>query len=122
MLAMLPRTIRLAGRRRIPLAALADETWTAPSRDHLSTAPAWPRASSRASPSSAATRSRSASWSPAGSRSRSRRELLAGRVPDVAFVALDDAVPRRALYALTPAAGVRPAATAFVAALAAALA
>ena len=29
----LPRDHRLAGRRRIPLSALADDTWMAPSRD-----------------------------------------------------------------------------------------
>jgi DNA-binding transcriptional LysR family regulator len=43
-------------------------------------------------------------------------ELLAARLSGVAVVALEDRVPRRAVYALTPAAGVRPAARAFVAA------
>ena len=47
--------------------------------------------------------------------------LLAGRLPGVAMLPLRDAVPRRQLYALTPAAGTRPAALAFVAALAAAM-
>lgn len=41
-------------------------------------------------------------------------ELLAGRLSGVAFVGLDDAVPRRSLYALTAASGVRPPARLFV--------
>jgi len=45
-------------------------------------------------------------------------ELLAGRLSGVAIVALEDEVPRRALYALTPASGVRPAAREFVTAVA----
>ena len=48
-------------------------------------------------------------------------ELLAGRLSAEAMAALDDRVPRRALYALTAASGVRPPARDFVAALAAAL-
>ena len=47
--------------------------------------------------------------------------LLAGRLAGVAMIPLRDAVPRRAFYALTPAAGARPAAHDFVAALAEAL-
>ena len=45
----------------------------------------------------------------------------AGRLDGVAILPLEDAVPRRHLYALTPAAGTRPAALELVAALAAAL-
>jgi DNA-binding transcriptional LysR family regulator len=46
-------------------------------------------------------------------------ELLAGRLSGVAVLPLEDTVPRRSLYALTPAAGVRPAAREFVEAAAA---
>jgi DNA-binding transcriptional LysR family regulator len=44
-------------------------------------------------------------------------ELLVGRLPGVAMVPLEGLQPHRALYALTPAAGVRASALAFVAAL-----
>ena len=57
----------------------------------------------------------------ARARGDARARLLAGRLPGVAMLPLRDTVPRRDLYALTPAAGTRPAALAFVAALAAAM-
>jgi DNA-binding transcriptional LysR family regulator len=44
-------------------------------------------------------------------------ELLAAGLPGVAMIPLDGPQPYRTLYALTPAAGVRPAAMAFLEAL-----
>jgi DNA-binding transcriptional LysR family regulator len=44
-------------------------------------------------------------------------ELLVGRLPGIAVVPVAPDAPRRVLYALTPATGVRPAARAFLAAL-----
>ncbi len=121
MLAALPRDHPLAGRRRIRLSALADETWTAPSRDHLVrracvAAGFEPRIAF-------VTRDPLAIGElvAGGLAVTLAPQLLAGRLPGVALVALDDGVPRRSLYALTPAAGARPAARAFVAAAAAAL-
>ena len=122
MLVALPRDHRLAGRRRIALSALAGDTWMAPSRDHLIhracvDAGFEPRIAF-------VTRDPLAIGEllGAGLAVTLVPELLAGRLTNVALVELEDAVPRRALYALTPAAGTRPAATAFVAAVAAALA
>ncbi len=122
MLAMVAADHPLAGRRSIPLAALAEETWTAPSRDHLV---------HRACVAAGfEPRIAFISRDPltigelvaGGLAVTLAPQLLAGRVRDVAMLALDDAVPRRALYALMPAAGVQPAAEAFVDELAAALA
>ncbi len=45
-------------------------------------------------------------------------ELLASGLPGIAMVPLDGPQPSRSLYALTPAAGTRPAALAFLEALA----
>ena len=45
-------------------------------------------------------------------------ELLASGLPGIAMVPLDGPQPSRSLYALTPAAGARPAALAFLEALA----
>ena len=122
MLVALPRDHRLAGRRRIALSALAGDTWMAPSRDHLIhracvDAGFEPRIAF-------VTRDPLAIGEllGAGLAVTLVPELLAGRLTNVALVELENAVPRRALYALTPAAGTRPAATAFVAAVAAALA
>jgi DNA-binding transcriptional LysR family regulator len=122
MLVALPRDHRLAGRRRIPLAALAEDTWMAPSRDHMIyracvDAGFEPRIAF-------VTRDPLAIGElvGAGLAVTLVPELLAGRLTNVAVLDVEDAVPRRALYALTPAAGTRPAAAAFVAAVAAALA
>jgi DNA-binding transcriptional LysR family regulator len=117
MLAMLPLSHPLAGRRRIDLAELADETWSAPSRDHLVYracvgAGFEPRIAYISRDPFAI-----GELVAGGLAVTLAPELLAGRVPGCAFVALDDAVPRRLLYALTPAAGVRPAARVFVDAL-----
>jgi DNA-binding transcriptional LysR family regulator len=117
MLAMLPQSHPLAHRRRIDLAELAEDTWSAPSRDHLLY-----RACVAAG---FEPRIAYVSRDPltigelvaGGLAVTLAPELLAGRVPNVAFVALDDAVPHRLLYALTPTAGVRPAARLFVDAL-----
>jgi DNA-binding transcriptional LysR family regulator len=118
MLAMLPAGHRLAARRRIELAALADETWTAPSREHLiyraCVAAGFEPRIAYVSRDPLAIGELVAG----GLAVTLAPQLLAGRLPGVAFVPLDDAVPRRSLYALTAASGVRPAARAFVAALA----
>jgi DNA-binding transcriptional LysR family regulator len=122
MLAMLPATHPLAGRRRIRLAALADETWTAPSREHLVY-----RACVAAG---FEPRIAFVSRDPlvigeivaGGLAVTLAPELLAGRLPGVAMVALEDSVPRRSLYALTAAAGVRAPARLFLDTLAAAIA
>jgi DNA-binding transcriptional LysR family regulator len=117
MLAMLPADHRLAGRRRIELAALADETWSAPSREHLiyraCVAAGFEPRIAYVSRDPLAIGELVAG----GLAVTLAPQLLAGRLPGVAFVPLEDAVPRRSLYALTAASGVRPAARAFIAAL-----
>jgi DNA-binding transcriptional LysR family regulator len=118
MLALLPATHPLAGRERIELSALAEETWTAPSRDHLVhracvAAGFEPRIAFVSRDPLAI-----GELVAGGHAVTLAPELLAGRLPGVAFVPLDDAVPRRSLYALTAASGVGPPAQAFVAALA----
>jgi DNA-binding transcriptional LysR family regulator len=117
MLAMLPTSHPLSRRRRIDLAELAGETWSAPSRDHLVyracvDAGFEPRIAYVSRDPLAI-----GELVAGGLAVTLVPELLVGRVPDVAFVALDDAVPRRLLYALTAASGVTPAARAFVTAL-----
>jgi DNA-binding transcriptional LysR family regulator len=119
MLAALPAAHPLARRRRIRLSALADETWTAPSREHLLrracvAAGFEPRIAFVTRDPLAI-----AELVAGGLAVTLAPQLLAGRMPGVATVPLEDTVPRRALYALTPAAGVRPAARDFVAAVAA---
>ncbi len=119
MLAMLPADHPLAGRPRIELAALAEETWSAPSRDHIIyracvAAGFEPRIAYVSRDPMAIVE-----LVAGGLAVTLAPELLARRRrAGVAFVPLDDAVPRRSLYALTAASGVRPAARAFVAALA----
>jgi DNA-binding transcriptional LysR family regulator len=119
MFAALPPGHALADRRRIPLSALAGDTWMAPSRDHLIhracvDAGFEPRIAY-------VTRDPLAIGElvGAGLAVTLVPELLAARLTGVAVVELADRVPRRALYVLTPAAGVRPAARDFVAAVAA---
>jgi DNA-binding transcriptional LysR family regulator len=122
MLAMLPASHPLAGRSRIDLAELADETWSAPSRDHL----VYRACVAAGFEPRIAYVSRDpltiGELVAGGLAVTLSPELLAGRLPGVAFVPLDDAAPRRLLYALTPAAGVRPPARLFVDALRDALA
>jgi DNA-binding transcriptional LysR family regulator len=117
MLAMLPESHPLAGRERIELAELADETWSAPSREHLvyraCVAAGFEPRIAYVSRDPLAIGELVAG----GLAVTLGPELLAGRLPGVVFVPLDDAVPRRSLYALTPASGVRPAARAFLAGL-----
>jgi DNA-binding transcriptional LysR family regulator len=117
MLAVLAPDHPLANRARIGLVDLADETWTAPSRDHLIyracvIAGFEPRIAYVAR-DPLTTRALVAD----GLAVSLMPELLAGRVPDVAFVPLSEPAPKRSLYALTPEAGTRPVALAFLAAL-----
>ena len=117
MVAMLAPEHLLAGRDRIGLIELADETWTAPSREHMIyracvTAGFEPRISYVVR-------------DPLTSRVLLADglavtlvpELLAGRVSGVVFMPLSEPAPKRQLYALTPQAGTRPTALAFLAAL-----
>ncbi len=110
----------LAGRRRIALSALADDTWTAPSREHLVhracvAAGFEPRIDY-------VTRDPLAIGGliRAGLAVSLTPRLLAGRLEDVRTIALTGDAPSRRLYALTPAVGARPRALRFVAALKAA--
>jgi DNA-binding transcriptional LysR family regulator len=117
MLAMLPPDHPLAGRKRVRLAELAGETWVAPSRSHLIY-----RACVEAG---FEPRIAFVTRDPVGNSQLVARglavtlvpELLVGRLPGVAMVPLEGKQPHRALYALTPAAGVRESALAFVSAL-----
>jgi DNA-binding transcriptional LysR family regulator len=121
MLALLPADHPLAGRPRIELSALAEETWTAPSRDHLVyracvAAGFEPRIAYVCRDPLAI-----GELVGDGLAVTLAPELLAGRLAGVAMVPLEAGVPRRALYALTAASGVRPPAGEFIAALRAAL-
>jgi DNA-binding transcriptional LysR family regulator len=117
MLAQLPREHPLAGRKRIHLRELAHETWSAPSREHLVY-----RACVAAG---FEPRIAFVTRDPLAARALIARglavtlvpQLVAGLFDDVVDVPLKDPQPHRALYALTPAAGVRDAARAFLAAL-----
>ena len=104
----------------IALAALADDTWTAPSREHLVhracvAAGFEPRIDY-------VTRDPLAIGGliRAGLAVSLTPRLLAGRLEDVRTIALTGDAPSRRLYALTPAVGARPRALRFVAALKAA--
>jgi DNA-binding transcriptional LysR family regulator len=117
MLAVLAADHPLAGRERLTIADLADETWTAPSRDHLIyracvEAGFEPRIAFVTRDVLAA-RGLVAS----GLAVTLMPALLAAGLPDVAMRPLDGPQPHRSLYALTPAAGARPSALAFVEAL-----
>jgi DNA-binding transcriptional LysR family regulator len=117
MLAMLAPDHPLAGRKRVRLSELAGETWVAPSRTHMIY-----RACVEAG---FEPRIAFVTRDPVGNSQLVARglavtlvpELLVGRLPGVAMVPLEGLQPHRALYALTPAAGVRASALAFVAAL-----
>jgi len=117
MLAMLAPDHPLAGRKRVRLSELAGETWVAPSRTHMIY-----RACVEAG---FEPRIAFVTRDPVGNSQLVARglavtlvpELLVGRLPGVAMVPLEGLQPRRALYALTPAAGVRESALAFVDAL-----
>lgn len=117
MLAALPAGHPLAGRESVQLRELAAETWTAPSREHLVhrscvAAGFEPRIAF-------VTRDPLAIRALVGDGLAVTLvpELLVGRLPGIAVVPVAPDAPRRVLYALTPATGVRPAARAFLAAL-----
>jgi DNA-binding transcriptional LysR family regulator len=117
MLAGLPLDHPLAGREQIRLRELANETWTAPSRDHLIyracvAAGFEPRIAF-------VTRDVLAARGIvcAGLGVTLFPELVCGLLDGVAVVPLEGPQPKRALYALTPAAGVRESALAFLDAL-----
>src|SRR4051794_8493393 len=110
----------LAGRRRIKLAALADETWTAPSPDGLVyracvAAGFEPRIEYLTS-DPLAIRGLVA----AGLGVALTPRLLAGQLHGTSTIRLSGTAPSRRVYALTPAVGARPRAGAFVDALRAA--
>jgi DNA-binding transcriptional LysR family regulator len=115
MLAVLPRGHELAGRERLRLAELAEETWTAPSREHLIY-----RACVAAG---FEPRINFVTRDVLAARGLVRSGLAVTLVPElvaelydgVAAVPLEGPQPRRSLYALTPASGARASALAFVA-------
>jgi DNA-binding transcriptional LysR family regulator len=107
----------LAGRRRIALSALADDTWTAPSREHLVhracvAAGFEPRIDYVTRDPLAI-----AGIIRAGLAVSLTPRLLAGRLEGVRTIALAGDVPSRRVYALTPAVGGRERALRFVEAL-----
>jgi DNA-binding transcriptional LysR family regulator len=117
MLAGVARGHPLAVRDSIRLAELAGETWTAPSREHLIHRTC---VAAGFEPDIAyVTRDplAIAGLIGAGLAVSLVPRLLEGRLPGVALVPVADRAPRRTLYALTPAAGTRPEALAFIAAL-----
>jgi DNA-binding transcriptional LysR family regulator len=117
MLAVLAADHPLAGRERIAIADLAEETWTAPSRDHLvrraCVAAGFEPRIAFVTRDVLAARGLVAS----GLAVTLMPGLLAAGLPEVAMLPLDGPQPYRSLYALTPAAGARPSALAFVEAL-----
>ncbi len=110
----------LAGRRRIKLAALAGDTWTAPSPDHLvyraCVAAGFEPRIDYLTRDPLAIRGLVA----AGLAVTLTPRLLAGQLHGIRTIRLDGEAPSRRLYALTPAVGARPRAGAFVDALRAA--
>jgi DNA-binding transcriptional LysR family regulator len=117
MLAVLAPDHRLAGRERLRLRELADETWSAPSREHLIyracvAAGFEPRIAFVTRDVLAAR-----GLVRGGLAVTLVPELVGALFDDVAVVPLEGPQPRRSLYALTPAAGVRESALAFIAAL-----
>jgi DNA-binding transcriptional LysR family regulator len=117
MFAVMARDHPLAGRERLKLRELAGDVWTAPSRTHLIyracvAAGFEPRIAFVTRDVLAAR-----GLVRAGLAVTLMPQLVAGMFDDVAVVALDGPQPRRSLYALTPAAGVRESAVEFLAAL-----
>ena len=114
MLAVLPLDHPLAGRERLTVADLAEETWTAPSRDHLiyrtCVAAGYEPRIAFVTRDVLASRGLVAS----GLAVTLMPELLAAGLPGVAMVPLEGPQPYRSLYALTPAAGVRSSALTFL--------
>jgi DNA-binding transcriptional LysR family regulator len=117
MLAVLALDHPLAGRERITVADLAEETWTAPSREHLIyrtcvAAGFEPRIAF-------VTRDVLAMRGivRAGLAVTLVPQLVGDMFEDMAVVPLEGPQPKRSLYALTPAAGVRESALEFLDAL-----
>jgi DNA-binding transcriptional LysR family regulator len=114
MLAALAPDHRLAGRRRLRLADLAGDTWTAPSRDGL-VRRACVDAGFEPEISFLTIDPLAIRGVVAGGLAVTLvPALLAGELAGVAVVPLEPGGPQRALYALTPAAGARPSAVALV--------
>jgi DNA-binding transcriptional LysR family regulator len=122
MLAALPADHRLARRRTVQLADLAQDVWTAPSESGLvrraCVDAGFEPAIAFVTPDPLAIRAIVA----AGLAVTLVPRLLAGELHGVAVRPLAGEPPRRALYALTAAAGAPPAAGAFAAAVAAVVA
>lgn len=114
MLAVMAEGHPLASRESLRVADLADETWTAPSRDALlyrtCVAAGFEPRISFVTRDVLAARGLVAS----GLAVTLMPALLASGLPGIAMVPLEGLQPFRALYALTPAAGARPAARAFL--------
>ena len=117
MLVMLAPDHPLARRKHIRLSELAGETWVSPSRTHMIyrscvAAGFEPRIAfvtrDPVGNSQLVSRGLAVTLVP---------ELLVGRLAGVAMVPLEGLQPHRSLYALTPAAGVRASARAFLTAL-----
>jgi DNA-binding transcriptional LysR family regulator len=117
MLAVMAEDHPLATRERVRVADLAEETWTAPSREALlyrtCVAAGFEPRISFVTRDVLAARGLVAS----GLAVTLMPELLASGLPGIAMVPLEGPQPYRSLYALTPAAGARPAALAFLEAL-----
>jgi DNA-binding transcriptional LysR family regulator len=117
MLAVMAEGHPLASRESLRVADLADETWTAPSRDALlyrtCVAAGFEPRISFVTRDVLAARGLVAS----GLAVTLMPALLASGLPGIAMIPLEGLQPFRALYALTPAAGARPAARAFLEAL-----
>jgi DNA-binding transcriptional LysR family regulator len=117
MKAVLPLEHPLAGRETVRLRELADDVWTAPSREHLIYRTC---VSAGFEP-----QIRFVTRDVLAARALVRGglavtlmpELVCGMFDDVAVRRLEGVQPRRSLYALTPAAGVRDSALAFLDAL-----
>lgn len=118
MLAVLALDHPLAGRETVAVRELSGDTWTAPSRDHLvyraCVAAGFEPRIAFVTRDVLAARGLVAS----GLAVTMMPELLASGLPGIAMVPLEGPQPSRSLYALTPAAGTRPAALAFLKALA----
>ena len=117
MLAVMAEDHPLASRESLRVADLAGETWTAPSRDALlyrtCVAAGFEPRISFVTRDVLAARGLVAS----GLAVTLMPALLASGLPGIAMVPLEGLQPFRSLYALTPAAGARPAALAFLDAL-----
>ena len=120
MVAVLGPGHRLAGRTRIRLAQLADDTWTVPTREGLihraCTAAGFEPRIAYLTSDPLAIRAIVA----AGLAVTLTSRLLAGELAGVATVALAGQPVRRSIYAVTPSTGAHPLVAAFLEALAAA--